>query len=338
MDVKTAFLNGSLDESIYMMQPGVYKRCNGNAVVFLVLYVDDILLIGNDMGLLSSVRVWLSSQFDMKDLGEASHILGIKLMRDRKNRMLGLSQATYIDTILSRFSMQDSKKGFLPFRHGITLSKDQCPKTPDEIEKMKAVPYASAVGSLMPDLAHAVGMVSRYMSNPGKEHWNAVKWVLRYLQGTKSLGIVFERKDGADSVAGFVDSDYAGDLDKRRSTTGYVFTLASGPVSWRSMLQATSALSTTEAEYMALTEASKEASILLRCDSQSALYLAKNQVYHARTKHIDVRYHRVRDWVNSGEVVLEKVNTDENAADMLTKPVTAEKFRHCLKLLNLTSC
>ena len=109
----------------------MYKKCNGSVVVFLVLYVDDILLIGNDVGVLSSVRIWLSSQFDMKDLGEAAYILGIKLMRDRKNRMLRLSQVNYIDTILARFSMQDSKKGQIPFRHGISLSKDQCVKTPD---------------------------------------------------------------------------------------------------------------------------------------------------------------------------------------------------------------
>ena len=102
----------------------MYKKFDGSVVVFLILYVDDILLIKNDVGVLSSVRVWLSSQFDIKDLGEADHILRIKLLRDSKNKMLGLSQATYIDNILARFSIQDSKKGFLLFRHGITLSKD----------------------------------------------------------------------------------------------------------------------------------------------------------------------------------------------------------------------
>ena len=170
----------------------MYKKFDGSVVVFSVLYVDDILLIGNDVGVLSSVKVWLSSQFDMKDLGEASHILGIKLLRDRKQRMLGLSQATYIDKILAHVSMQDSKKGFLPFKHGITLSKDQCPKTPNEIEKMKAVPYASVVGSLMyemlctrPDICFAVGMVSRYQSNPGQEHWTAVKHIIKYLKRTR---------------------------------------------------------------------------------------------------------------------------------------------------------
>ena len=163
-----------------------------------MLYVDDILLIGNDVGVLSSVKVWLSSQFDMKDLGEASHILGIKLLRDRKQRMLGLSLATYIDHILACFSMQDSKKGFLHFRHGITLSKDQCPKTLNEIEKMKEVPYASAVGSLMyvmlctrPDICFAVGMVSKYQSNPGQEHWTMVKHIIKYLKRTRDYMLVY---------------------------------------------------------------------------------------------------------------------------------------------------
>ena len=167
----------------------VYKNYDGSVVVFLVLYVDDILLISNDVGVLSSVKIWLSNQFDMKDLGEASHILRIKLLLDRKQRMLGLSQATYIDHILSHFSMQNSKKGFLPFRHGITLSKDQCPKIPDEIEKMKAVPYESEVGRLMyamlcsrPNICFVVDMVFRYQSNPRQEHWTIVKHIMKYLK------------------------------------------------------------------------------------------------------------------------------------------------------------
>ena len=118
-------------------------------MVFLVLYVNDILLIGNDVETLSSVKVWLSNQFDMKDLGEASHILGIKLVRDRQKRMLGLSQASYIDEILARYSMQDSKKGFIPLRVGSSLSVNQRPKTPADIKRMRGIPYALAVRSLM---------------------------------------------------------------------------------------------------------------------------------------------------------------------------------------------
>ena len=152
----------------------MYKKRSKNVIIFLELCVDDILLIRNNVRILSSVNVWLSEKFDMKDLGEAGHILGIKFLRDRKQRMLGLSHAIYIDKILTCFSMQDSKKRFLPFRHGISISKDKGPKTPGEIENMKAVPYASAVESLMYamfctrlDICFAVDIVSRYQSNPG---------------------------------------------------------------------------------------------------------------------------------------------------------------------------
>uniref|UniRef100_A0A2N9G064 Uncharacterized protein n=1 Tax=Fagus sylvatica TaxID=28930 RepID=A0A2N9G064_FAGSY len=175
-----------------------------------------------------------------------------------------------------------------------------------------------------PDLAHAVSTISSYMANPGREHWNAVKWIFRYLKGTAEHGILFSRQSGTNSVIGYVDADYAGDVDDRRSTT--------------------------EAEYMAVAEAAKEAlwlkglvkefglnqsRVQMHCDSQSAIYLAKNQVYHARTKHIDVRFHKIRELIVTGDIVLEKVHTSENAADMLTKPITTSKFKHCLDLINL---
>ena len=150
-----------------------------------------------------------------------------------------------------------------------------------------------------------------------------------------------------------MDADYAGDLDDRRSTTGYVSTVIGGPIYWRFMIQPTVAMSTTKAEYMAAAEAAKEAlwltglvrelgiqqvGIPLYCDSQSAIYLAKNQVYHSRTKHIDVRFHKIRELVAIGELLLEKIHTSENAADMLMKPITADKFKHCLDLTNVSRC
>ena len=118
-------------------------------MVFLVLYVDDILLMGDNVKLLTEVKDWLATQFKMKDLGNASYVLGIQIIRDRNKRQLALSQASYIDKVIERFSMQNSKKGLMPTRHGINLSKLQCPKTPQEEEDMRRVPYASAVGSLM---------------------------------------------------------------------------------------------------------------------------------------------------------------------------------------------
>ena len=173
-------------------EPCIYKWANGPVVVFLVLYVDDILLIENDIPALPGIKIWLSSQFSMKDLGEASYILGMKIYRDRSKRMLGLSQSMYIDTVLKRFSMENSKKGYLPIGHGISLSKKDCPTTLEERERMSRVPYASVVGSIMyamictrSDVTYSLGVVSRYQSDPRENHWKVVKIILKYLRNTK---------------------------------------------------------------------------------------------------------------------------------------------------------
>ena len=146
----------------------------------------------------------------------------------------------YIDTILARFSMQNSKKGFLPFRHGVALSKEMSPKTSKKIEDMKAVPYASAVGSLMyamlctrPDICFIVGMVSRYQSNPGQGHWTAVKYILKYLRRTRDYMLVYQADDLLP--VGYTDSDFQSDRDNSKSTSGYVFTLGGGAIAWRSV-------------------------------------------------------------------------------------------------------
>ncbi|KAL8126204.1 hypothetical protein AgCh_013480 [Apium graveolens] len=188
MDVKTAFLNGKLEEEVYMTQPEgflskgnehlvyepcVYKKVSGSTVTFLVLYVDDILLIGNDIPMLQSIKVWLSKNFTMKDLGEASYILGMKIYRDRSRRMIGLTQGTYIQKVLKRFSMENSKRGLIPMSHGVSLSEKMSPKTPEERERMSKIPYASAIGSIMyamlctrPDVAYSISVTSRYQFNP----------------------------------------------------------------------------------------------------------------------------------------------------------------------------
>jgi len=180
-----------------------------------------------------------------------------------------------------------------------------------------------------------------------------VKWILRYIKGTIDIGLVFKKDDTSkQECIGYIDSDYEGDLDKCWSTTGYLFTLSQAPVSWRSTLQATIALSTMEAEYMTMTEAMKEAIWLqgllddlridqdplkINCDSMSAIYLAKNQVYHARTKHIDVRFHIFWEILDEGDIELQKIHTKENPANMLTKVISGVKFAHCKELLHILS-
>ena len=194
-------------------EPCIYKWANGPVVVFLVLYVDDILLIGNDVPALQGIKIWLSSQFSMKDLGEASYILGMRIYRDRSKKLLGLSQSTYIDTILKRFSMKNFKKGYLPIGHGISLSKRDCSTTPQERERMDRIPYASAVGSIMyvmtctrPDVAYSLGVVSRYQSDPGENHWKVVKTILKYLRNTKDQWLVYGESDLR--LIGFTDSNF----------------------------------------------------------------------------------------------------------------------------------
>jgi len=220
---------------------------------------------------------------------------------------------------------------------------------------MSEVPYASVMGSLMyvvvctrPDIAQAVGVISRYISNPGKVHWRVVKWILRYLKGSSDLCY-----DGTDvPLLGYVDSDFASDVDSRRSSTSYVLTLRSEAVSWVSWLQKIVALLTTEVVYVAAIKACKELIWLknflkelekeqeapsLHSDSQSAIDLANNLVYHGRTKHIDVRYHFICELLKDGMFSLLKMHTSQNLVDMLTKVVTVRKLKSCSTSMGLLS-
>src|SRR4051812_18305369 len=170
----------------------------------------------------------------MKDLGGAKKILGMEIRRDRASKMLWLSQHSYVEKVLERFSMRDAKPVSTPLAHHFKLSTTQCLKTDDEVRYMSGIPYASAVGCIMyamvctrPDLAQSVGVVSKFLQNPGRHHSDAVKWIFRYLSGTTGHGIMFAKHEDT-SVVGYVDADYAGDIDNRRSTTGYVFTLCGG--------------------------------------------------------------------------------------------------------------
>ena len=265
MDVKTAFLNGDLEEVVYMKQPEgfsssegnhlvcklnksiyglkqasrqwyikfdgvissygfvesildhcIYQKTSGSKICFLVLYVDDILLASNDKGMLHEVKQFLSKNFDMKDMGEASYVIGIKIHRDRSRGILGLSQETYINKVLERFRMKDCSPSPAPIVRGDKFSLDQCPKNDFERESMKNIPYASVVGCFgyvqvctRPDIAFAVGMLGRYQSDPGLDHWRAAKKVLRYLKGTKDYKLVFRKMNTLD-IVGYSDSDFAG--------------------------------------------------------------------------------------------------------------------------------
>ncbi|KAJ9547882.1 hypothetical protein OSB04_020425 [Centaurea solstitialis] len=330
-------------------EPCVYVRTSGSIVVFLVLYVDDILLMGNDIPTLQSVKTWLGKCFSMKDIGDATYILGIKIYRDRSRRLIGLSQSTYIDKVLKKFNMQDSKKRFIPMQHGLAMSKAQCPSSSSELERMSRIPYASAIGSIMyamictrPDVSCALSMTSRYQANPGNDHWTAVKNILKYLRRTKEMFLVY---GGAEelSVKGYTDASFQTDRDDSCSQSGFVFLLNDGAVSWRSSKQSTVADSTTEAEYIAVNEAAKEAvwmkkfigdlgvvpsiqdPIEIFCDNEGAVILAKEPRSHKRTRHILRKFHYVRKVVEDRDIIISRVGTDGNLADPFTKPLSQTK-------------
>jgi len=194
--------------------------------------VDDILLASSDVNLLLETKKFLSSNFDMKDLGEASFVLGIEIHRDRRKGVLGLSQKAYLEKVLKKYCMHASKSTFAPIVKGDSFGKHQCPKNQYELKQMKVVPYASAVGSLQytqlctrPDLSFVTGVLGRYQSNPGIDHWKMVKNVVRYVRGTTGLMVTYRKSESLETE-GYSDSDFAGDVDDRKSTSGYIFTLA----------------------------------------------------------------------------------------------------------------
>ncbi|GKC27539.1 retrotransposon protein, putative, ty1-copia subclass [Tanacetum coccineum] len=278
MDVKTVFLNGYLYEEVYMEQPEgfvnpkypnrkfsfsqkrdepcVYMKASGSYVTFLILYVDDILIMRNNISMLQDVKFYLGRCFAMKDLGEAAYILGIMIYKDRSRRLIGLCQSAYIEKILKRFHMENSKRGNIPMQDKPELCKSQGASTPAEVQRMKRVSYALAVGSIMyavrctlPDVAFTQNITSRFQQNPGDLHWTAVKNILKYLRNTKDMFLVY----GGDikrelRVSCYTDAGYLTDADDLKSQTGYVFVLNGGVVDWKSTKQSIFATSSAEAE------------------------------------------------------------------------------------------
>ncbi|GKA74452.1 retrotransposon protein, putative, ty1-copia subclass [Tanacetum coccineum] len=357
MDVKTAFLNGHLSEEVYMTQPEgfvnpkypnhvcklkrsiyglkqasrqwnkrfddeikkfgftqnrdepcVYQKASGSYVTFLILYVDDILIMGNNIPMLQDVKSYLGRCFAMKDLGEAAYILGIKIYRDRSKRLISLCQSAYIEKILKRYYMENSKRGTIPMQDKLKLSKSDGASTPAEKRRMSNVPYASVVGSIIyvvrctrPDVAFGQNITSRFQQNPGKLHWTTVKNILKYLRNTKDMFLVY----GGDMkrelrVSYYADAGYLTDADDL-STKQSIF-----------------ATSSTDAEYIAAFDTSKEAAWIhkfisglnvvptieepMYCDNTGAIVIAKE----------------------SG-ITKEKVHTDDNVADPFTKALAFPK-------------
>jgi hypothetical protein len=247
--------------------------------------------------------------------------------------------------------MKDCSPSVAPIMKGDRFSLNQCPKNDLEKEQMKNIPYASAVGSLMyaqvytrPDIAFVVGMLGRYQSNPGLDHWRAAKKVMRYLQGTKDYMLMYRRTNNLE-VIGYSDSDFAGCIDSRKSTSGYIFLMAGGAVLWRSAKQTLTATSTMEAEFVSCFEATSHGIWLksfisglrimdsihrplrMFCDNLAAVFMAKNNKSGSRSKHIDIKYLAIRERIKEKKVVIEHISTELMIADPLTKGMPPLKFK-----------
>jgi hypothetical protein len=287
----------------------------------------------------------------MVDFGEVNTVLGMKITRNKSLGELHISQESYAGDVLKRFNMEGCTPISIPLTPDQKLSKAQGAFIEAEKRSMELIPYRQVVGSLMylmvcrrPDLASALGLLARLMQDPGRAHWEAAKRTLRYVQQTKKLGLHFRRKEALE-IVGFYDSDWGGDPDQRRSTTGYVFLVGGGAFSWCSKKQGAVALSRCEAEYYASSHAAMEASwqrmflaelglkpedpITVGFDSHSALNLVGNPVYHEKSKHIGIRFHYVREHVQKKEVEFVYVPTEFHVADALTKYVPREKLEYC---------
>ncbi|RVW73385.1 Retrovirus-related Pol polyprotein from transposon TNT 1-94 [Vitis vinifera] len=314
MDVKTAFLNGDIDETIYMQ---------------------------------ASRQWYFKFHQIIVSYGFEANLMDECVYHKFSGR---LSQRTYIDKVLQRYGMQNSKPGDTPVAKGDKFSFNQCPKNSLESQEMQKIPYASAVGSLMyaqvctrPDIAYIVGMLGRYLSNPGMDHWRAAKRVMRYLQRTKEYMLTYRRLDQLELI-GYSDSDFAGCQDSRRSTSGYIYLLAGGAISWRSAKQTLVTSSTMEAEFVACYEASNqgiwlrnfvtglrvldgiERPLKIFCDNKSAVLYSNNNRSSTKSKYIDIKFLVVKEKVQSGQISIEHIGTNSMIADPLTKGLPPKVF------------
>jgi hypothetical protein len=405
MDVKTAFLNGELQEELWMQQPPGYSsadatqacrlhksiyglkqapRCwyeklaaeqgrlgyepsaadpalfvkqEPDGPVYVLVHVDDLLVAAATLQQVEAAKAAIASCFAVRDLGKAGTYLGMDIAQNPSSGDITLSQCRYVEQLLQRHGLTDAKPRPTPLPIGLRLT----PAGDGQPALADGTPFRALVGELnylatstRPDIAQAMSSLARHMSAPTKAHMNHAVGVLRYLSGTRSLGLRFRRggtrNNATSSFAGYSDSDWAGDPATRRSTTGYVYLLGSAAVSWSSQLQRTVAASSVEAEYQAAAAAVHEAlwlrklaadlglartAVSIKMDSQGALSLAHNPIMSVRSKHIDVHHHLVRERAGRGEVELSYCTTEEMVADILTKALGEVKHARCRAAMGL---
>lgn len=317
--------------------------------VLLLLYVDDIVLFGRNKSVLNETIKKLGEKFDLKILGRTRKLLGVSF--EEVENQLYIHQTEYINTIYKRFQEYRIPHVSLPIAPGIILSKDQCPKNEAEKQEMEKYPYRNVIGCLSflasrtrPDISFAVNIFSQFQSNPGIVHWNLLLKLLGYVYQTRDLKLKLSNETYLNqlNINCFSDADFAANRDDRVSMGGLILFFGNVPIGWRAFKQKCVALSTFEAEFIALTEAAKELVWCIRvmqegeklnlfneqchfslfCDNRAAIDFSNSPIENTRTKHIHVRYHFLKNLIKDQLFILKYVNTKNNFADVFTKPLT----------------
>ncbi|KAK1431533.1 hypothetical protein QVD17_07993 [Tagetes erecta] len=336
--IDSYFLNNGYVRSLN--EPSLYvKRNDGGNVIYVCLYVDDIICTSSSLNLIKEFKNGMKQAFEMTDVGKLKFFLGLEVQQTAEG--IFLSQEKYATALVAKFGVKNCKTEVTPMNYNEKLQLE------DGADRSNEEQFRSLIGGLLylthsrPDLAYSVSLISRFMQAPSKIHMGAARRILKYVAGTTKLGIWYKRSQGVKLV-GFSDSDWASSVDDRKSLSAYVFTLGAGVVSWRSKKQTTVALSSTEAEYIAATGATCQALWLRRvlkdlgytqeeptiiyCDNKSTINLAKNPITDGRTRHIDIKYHFIREMIGKEEVILHFCNTHNQIADVMTKSLAREKF------------
>ena len=337
----------SNDFSMGKADTTLFIKVKGDDMIIVQIYVDDIIFGATNDLLCEDFAKSMSSEFEMSMMGELNFFLGLQIKQSKEG--IFINQAKYVKEMLKKFEMEDAKPMNTPMSSSIKLDKDEHGVAVDTTK------YRGMIGSLLyltasrPDIMFSVGLCARFQSNPKESHLSAVKRILRYISGTKNLGLWYPKGSHLDLLS-FSDADWAGCSIDRKSTSGTCHFLGFALVSWFSKKQNSVALSTAEAEY--ISAASCCAQVLwmrqtlhdyglsfsytpIMCDNTSAINLSKNPVLHSRTKHIEIRHHFLRDHVQRGDIALEFICTEKQLADIFTKPLALERFSFIRRGLGL---
>lgn len=331
--INHGYVMGKVDTTLFI------KRKEHHLII-VQIYVDDIVFGSTDQSLCDEFSHVMHDEFEMSLMGELNFFLGLQIKQLEDG--IFINQSKYIKEMLKKFEMENAKPLDTPMATNTNLSND------DEGEPMDNTKYRGMIGSLLyltasrPDIMYSVCVCARFQENPKKSHYEAVKRIFRYIKGTKDLGLWYPKFTGVDIMC-YADADLGGSLVDRKSTSGICAYVGMCLTSWFSKKQTSVALSTTEAEYVAAGRACAQVlwmkqmfvdynehmnEIPIMCDNKSAIDLSKYQKFHSRCKHIEIRHHFLRDNVQNGNIVLEKIDTTENIADIFTKALKRETFEH----------